>query len=256
MRELDGEQARQSINTRQVFEAYEAAASERRRRFVGSMRWARRRGNDYLLRKIGAKETSLGPRGEETERAFAAFSEGRDKNRELLRGLAARLDRMAPVNRAMGLARMPVIAARIIRRCNESDLIGRQLFVVGTNALYAYEAKAGVHIESGLLATGDIDLLYDSRRRLSLAVAGDLRSTGFIGLLQQVDKSFAPLSPWRVSGNKQGRLSGGPDQTTGEGHTPGTGALGLERRRRGSGRGSDHRSSLARQRSEVRCRRH
>lgn len=195
LRELDGEQARQLIDARQLFEAYETAASERRRRFLGGMRWVKRRGSEYLLRKVGAKETSLGPRSGDTEQAFQAFSEGRDRNRALLAGLAGRLDRMAPINRAMELARMPTIAARIIRRLSESDLIGKQLVVVGTNALYAYEAKAGVHIESGLLATGDIDLLYDSRRRLSFAVASDLRATGFIGLLQRVDKSFAPLGP-------------------------------------------------------------
>src|SRR5690349_14174010 len=98
LRELDGEQARQLIDARQLFEAYETAASERRRRFLGGMRWVKRRGSEYLLRKVGAKETSLGPRSGDTEQAFQAFSEGRDRNRALLAGLAGRLDRMAPIN--------------------------------------------------------------------------------------------------------------------------------------------------------------
>jgi hypothetical protein len=57
LRELDGDRARQFINTRQLFETYEAAAGERRRQFTGSMRWVKRRRAEYLLCKVGAKET-------------------------------------------------------------------------------------------------------------------------------------------------------------------------------------------------------
>src|SRR5262249_1395194 len=73
-------------------------------------------------------------------------------------------------------------------------LLGKHLTVVGTNALYAYEAAAGVQIESGLLASGDIDLLYDTRRHLSLA-GKQINSQGLIGLLRTVDTSFAPERP-------------------------------------------------------------
>jgi hypothetical protein len=60
-------------------------------------------------------------------------------------------------------------AARILRRLDEAGLMGRHLFVVGTHALYAYEAAAGITFESGLTATTDVDLRSDARRRLSLA---------------------------------------------------------------------------------------
>jgi hypothetical protein len=64
------------------------------------------------------------------------------------------------------------------------------LFVVGTHALFAYEAASGVVFDSGLMATGDIDLLWDARRRLSLALV-DARAEGVLGLLKKVDRSFA-----------------------------------------------------------------
>jgi hypothetical protein len=73
---------------------------------------------------------------------------------------------------------------------DERGLLGRNLFVVGTNALFAYESKVGVQIESGLLATADIDFLIDARRGLSLAMSG-IRQEALIGLLQNVDRSFA-----------------------------------------------------------------
>ena len=94
----------------------------------------------------------------------------------------------------MGLDRMPSIAARILRACDAHGLLGEQLIVVGTNAMFAYEALAGVQIESGLVASSDMDLLYDARRHISLAVAG-LAAEGLIGLLKKVDTSFAPLRP-------------------------------------------------------------
>ncbi|WP_112097752.1 GSU2403 family nucleotidyltransferase fold protein [Mesorhizobium hawassense] len=195
LRELTGEQRRQFIDTQQVYEAWLSAEAERMRRFAGSMRWVERNGADYLLRKIRQAETSLGLRSQETEKAFAAFSEGRDLNKDLLAGLSARLDGLAKVNVAMGLGRVPAIAARILRRCAETNLLGKQLLVVGTNSLFAYEALAGVQISSGLVATGDIDLLFDSRRRISFVTSEKISQSGLIGILRKVDKSFRPLQP-------------------------------------------------------------
>jgi hypothetical protein len=38
--------------------------------------------------------------------------------------------------------------------------------VIGTQALYAYEAAGGAHFLLELLASGDVDLLYDARKKL------------------------------------------------------------------------------------------
>lgn len=195
IKELTGEQRRQFIDTQQVYEAWLNAEDERQRRFVGSMRWADRNSVDYLLRKIKQTETSLGPRSEQTEKTFIAFTEGRDRNKDLLVGLSKRMDKMAKVNLALGLGRVPVIAARILRSCAETNLLGKQLFVVGTNSLFAYEALAGVQISSELIATGDIDLLYDSRRRISFVTEEKITQSGLIGILRKVDRSFKPLQP-------------------------------------------------------------
>jgi hypothetical protein len=191
--DLSGERRRQLIDTQQVYEVWREANQEANRRFGGSMRWVDRNGTEYLLRKTGRSETSLGPRGAETEAAYQAFTKGRKENKSRLQGLSARLDQLAPVNRAMGLGRVPNVAARILRVCDEHSLLGEQLIVVGTNALFAYEVLAGVQVQSDLLATGDIDLLYDARRHISLAVKGDLPASGLIGLLRKADVSFDPL---------------------------------------------------------------
>jgi hypothetical protein len=191
---LSGEQRRQLIDTQQAYDAWRVANADSNHRFAGSMRWAERNGKEYLLRKIGKTETSLGLRNDETEVAYDAFLRGRSENTERRAGLSERLDQLAPVNVAMGLGRMPSIAARILRACDERGLLGAQLTVVGTNAMFAYEVEAGVQVESGLIATADLDLLYDARQHISLAVTG-IAPEGLIGLLKKVDQSFAPVRP-------------------------------------------------------------
>lgn len=187
--ELSEAQRRQLVDARQVFDAWRVAEAERQRRFRGSMRWLTRKGTDYLHRKIGRRERSLGRRSAETEQAWRAFHEGRERNRELLAGLSARLDQMAPVNRAHGLGRVPKLSARILRRLDKHMLLGRHLLLVGTNALFAYESRAGVFMDGGLLATEDADLLWDGRQRLSLVVE-EVRREGVLGLLKKTDRSF------------------------------------------------------------------
>jgi hypothetical protein len=188
---LSGEQQRQLIDTAQVFEAWRLAEQERQRRFSGSMRWVERDGKAYLLRKIGNSETSLGPRNAESEESYSNFQTGRKKCHRRLAHLSRRLDEMAPVNKAMGLGRVPVIAARILRECDRKGLLGRQIIVVGTNALFAYEARAGLRLSAGLVATGDMDFLLDARRRLTVA-AREISTMGLLGLLRKIDRSFEP----------------------------------------------------------------
>ena len=188
--ELRSEQTRQLIDAEQVFSAYRAARSEQDRRFAGAMSWKHVRGSDYLYRKLGTRWVALGARGPETELAHRSFHEGRARHRERLSGLTARLDEMAPVNRAYGLGRVPIIAARILRALDGAKLMGTAVDVVGTHALYAYERMAGVFVTGGHLATGDVDLLYDARARLRL-LGADVARSGLAGLLQKVDRSFA-----------------------------------------------------------------
>ena len=117
------------------------------------MRWVERNGAEYPLRKIRQTENSLGPRGEETERSFAAFFEGRERNRDLLAGIANRRNSLAKVNIAMGLARCRPSRPGYCGAAPRRICLAKQLLVVDTNALFAYEALAGKQIASGLTAT-------------------------------------------------------------------------------------------------------
>lgn len=84
---------------------------------------------------------------------------------------------------------MPKLTAKILRKLSQERLLGDHLLVVGTNALWAYEAKTGIQLTSELLATTDADFLMDSRKHVSL-LTEHARKEGIIGLLKKVDSSF------------------------------------------------------------------
>ena len=197
--ELSNAQRRQYVDVIQTFEAWEESRQEMARRFAGSMRWVERKGHVYLLRKRANSEVSLGPRSDETEKTYNAFRDGRDEQRNRSGELSARLKEMAPVNRALRLNRVPRITARILRHLADARILGNSVFVVGTNSLYLYEALAGIHLSSDLLATTDVDLPWDTRQGLSLAVK-DFQRIGVIGYLKRANPSFrlSKRQPYRV----------------------------------------------------------
>jgi hypothetical protein len=189
--EITNEQRRQLVDAQQVFAAWREANHEFKHSYRGSMHWRKAKGREYLGRKYGKVWESLGARSPETEAMKAAYTTQRSAMRQRATRLKKRLAEMDKINRAYGLGRIPLTAARVLRVLDEVGLLGRSLFVVGTHSLYAYEARAGVIFSSGLTATDDIDLLWDTRRKLSLAVAPEVEASGIMGLLHKADASFA-----------------------------------------------------------------
>ncbi|MGG5810419.1 GSU2403 family nucleotidyltransferase fold protein [Falsiroseomonas sp. CW058] len=203
--EIDNGARQRLIDVQQRAEALRAADGDLRRRFVGSMAWKARDAHEYLYRRNGRVEKSLGPRSPETEEIERAFKAGKALAEERANGLRQTLRGMARVNRAMGLGRVPSLVGRILRRLDEAGVLGEQVCVVGTNALFAYEARAGIRFQSDLLATADIDIALDARR--NLALAGRTMPEGLLGLLRKIDASFAPIAAGHFSAvNRDGLM--------------------------------------------------
>jgi hypothetical protein len=207
--ELSNEQARQVVDVRQVFTAWREARQEFMHGYEGSykgkMKWRPRGEKEYLYRVRGGTETSLGVRSPETEQLKANYVAARNRLRARLSRLDKRLHEMARVNRALRLNRVPRPAAAMLRKLDDEGLIGRQLIVVGTNALFAYEARIGMQPGSDLLATREVDVLYDARRTLRF-LSEEVKRDGIMGLLKSVDPSFhRSKEPYRVA-NDDGYL--------------------------------------------------
>jgi hypothetical protein len=192
--ELNGDQGRELINSRQRFAAWRNAVA-RERGYRGSMVWADVSGHEYLVKsyydeKNLRRQKSLGRRTPKTEALKATFDEERQEATATRRSIEEALSRQADVNRALGLGRVPLAAARILRALDRRGLLGNGIRVAGMNALYAYEAACGVMVASEIAATGDIDLLYDTRRRLFLVADPELETKNLLDVLRSADRSF------------------------------------------------------------------
>lgn len=211
MLELNNDQRRELINSRQRFEALRAAAA-RVAAFRGSMVWSPTKGADYLLRSYydettGArKQRSLGVRSIETERKKADFDAGRTEAKARFAAAQEVMVRQAAINRALGLGRVPTLGAKIIRALDNAGLLGRGLRVIGTHALYAYEAAAGVFLDPDVVTTEDIDLLFDSRAAVRFVASEEVSGHGLIGLLKRIDRSFERTPQGFRAANDEGYL--------------------------------------------------
>lgn len=204
--EMSLEQHRQLIDTEQVWNALEEAR-RRMRAHAGTLVWREVSGREYLVKVDGPasrrRTRSLGPRSPETEHILEEFTAGKQRAREMFKGTSARLGDMARLNRAMRLARVPATGAKVVRGLHAQGALGRSLTVVGTYALYAYEAAAGVFVNNSLLATGDMDVLFDARRMLRLGYEEEPPS--LLAMLKEIDASYTRVEsvPFRAV-NAQG----------------------------------------------------
>ncbi len=189
MKPLSNQQRLHLINSEQLYENYRVALRHAAGHRYG-MRWKSVRGIEYLFRDHDARGNgkSLGPRSSETEATLAAFLQGREAANQRLVDIRAAINEQARLNKALRLTRVPRVIARILRELDAADL-NKSFTVLGTQALFGYEAAGGVQFLVELLASGDIDLLYDNRQKITL-VSSKLDGQGLLGLLKRADRSF------------------------------------------------------------------
>ena len=181
---------RQYIDAQSAFSAWEDAFKEMLN-VRGSMRWKNQNGKDYLIRvsTIGNNK-SLGPRSEETEKIHDNFVARKVASQQRFSDLTETLKRQQRMNRALFVGRAPRILVEILNRLYKEGL-SEFFTVVGTHALYAYEARAGVLFgETEAMATQDIDFLMDVRKRISFVTKMRHAATSMLKLIQKVDPSF------------------------------------------------------------------
>ena len=185
--------ARQYIDAVSVFEALEEAQLEAAQ-VRGGMYWhagpAASPDAKYLVRTTPAgAETSLGPRIPENIAIYDRFTQRKRESAERLSGLKAALDQHQRLNRALRVGRVDPLVVSLLARLASTQL-SPHFRVVGTHALYAYEAIAGVRLGADTLATRDIDLLWDTRKRIEFTTQLARVSSSMLGVLKKVDSSF------------------------------------------------------------------
>lgn len=193
MQEISPAAARQYIDAVAVFEAWEEAQQDAAQ-VRGGMYWhagppsapeAR-----YLVRTTPAgAQTSLGPQSPENQAIYDRFMQRKQESAERMAGLKAALDQHRRLNRALRVGRVEPLVVSLLARLADTQL-SPHFRVVGTHALYAYEAAAGVRLDADALATRDTDLLWDTRKRIQFTTQLARVDSSMLGVLKKVDGTF------------------------------------------------------------------
>lgn len=185
--------SRQYIDAVSVFEALEEALEDAAQ-VRGGMYWhagpPTSPDSKYLVRTTPAgAETSLGARTAELDAIYARFTQRKRESTERVSGLQAALVQQQRLNRALRVGRVDPLVVALLNRLASTKL-SEHFRVVGTHALYAYEAAAGVRLDADALATRDIDLLWDTRKRIIFSTQLARVDSSMLGVLKKVDATF------------------------------------------------------------------
>jgi len=188
--DIGADARRQYIDAQSVFSAWEAA-TKRAAEVRGGMYWKTQGKTDYLIRTSPENtQKSLGARSTETEAIYQKFIERKTQQETQVNQLADELARHQRMNRALFVGRAPQMVVDILTALSKAGL-AEHFTVVDTHALYAYEAAAGVRFwRSDALATQDVDLLWDTRQRVSFSTHMKILGSSMLGILKKVDPTF------------------------------------------------------------------
>ena len=216
--ELSESQKRQYIDAETVFialsQAKKAALEVR-----GSMFWRDLKGTHTLIRSSAAgSQRSLGAHSETTQKLFDSFMLRKTNVQARAKALKAQLATQQRLNRAHRVGRVPNIVVSVLNVLANAG-VDAHFLVVGTHALYAFETAAGVRIAEQAMATRDVDMLFDTRKRLAFFTAMQKLDSSLIGLLRKADASFEVVEDQHYTArNKDGfevdvirRLASGVD---------------------------------------------
>lgn len=120
---------------------------------------------------------SLGPKTPETENIYREFQDGMVRVLSRLAELAARV---AHINQ------VPQTVANVLREMHAQDVLGKNLLLGATNALYAYESTSGCLFDAALTVTAVGNCPCDTQTRLRLA-GTSVKEKGLLALLQKTD---------------------------------------------------------------------
>lgn len=159
--------------------------------YAGSMYWKHEGAYEYLVKTRPRRRTQerLGPRSEQTERVFADYTTRKEALESRLASLQEALIEAERMNKALKAGRTPNLVVSVLQVLEDAGL-SEHFTVVGTHALYAYETAASVRIVQGALATQDVDLLWDARKRVQFMTDLQHLDASMLDVLKRADRTF------------------------------------------------------------------
>jgi len=186
---LTADQSRQYIDASAVLRAYtdtlKQAAAVR-----GSMMWRELRGVKKLIRisSTGGQQT-VGPDSEENQKIYADFMARKSAATTRLKTITDRIEVQRKLNKVFRVGRTPDVVVKVLNSISRAGLEDK-FITVGTHAMYAFESACGVMVGSDALATRDLDLLFDTRKRVAFVSTMQRLDTSLLGVLQKADPTF------------------------------------------------------------------
>lgn len=186
---LSDNASRQLIDSTTIFEEFRRVQGQARP-YAGGMYWKRQGDYEYLVKtQTDGRQRRVGARSAKTENTYDIFTGRKRELQERLRSLRGALKDAERLNKALKVGRVPSPVLAVLQALEDAGL-GEHFIVVGTHALYAYETSAGVRIVQGALATQDVDLLWDARKRVRFVTDLGKLESSLLGVLQRADASF------------------------------------------------------------------
>jgi len=200
-------QRKQRINAKMLYSSYLQTLHLYNLSYRYKMIWQKQANGREVLAKVHIKSQKreyLGARNEETKNLRLEFEKQKKAVKEKLEILKEKLKREEKLNKLEGITRAPKELVAIFRKINELGL-DKKIIAIGTNSLYAYEARCNLIIEQEHLATYDIDLLNKKNKGISFIFYELMNSKKAEEFMQSIDGSFEknPSVPYRFE-NKNG----------------------------------------------------
>ncbi|CAM3603101.1 Nucleotidyltransferase [Bordetella sputigena] len=201
--EVPEQKLKQIIDAQQLYSSYRSAFEDAKK-YQGRLHWEKSGGTEYLINTRhdhGIRQRkSLGSRSGKTEEIARIYTEHADDARQRLDALTEEIKKQVRMNRALRLGNVPPPVIKVLAQIENAGL-SKKIITIGTNALYAYAAAASVTFADSIMATQDLDLLWDSRSKLRIASPDP---KGLLGIIQRSDASFTKMvdKPFTLTNNQ------------------------------------------------------
>lgn len=186
---LSDNAARQFIDSSTIFDEY-MRVQTLVQPYSGGMYWKQDAGYEYLVKTApNNRQKRLGVRSTQSEAIYQEFITRKRQLEARFTSLRDQLKDAERLNKALRVGRVPNTVVAVLQSIEAAGL-GEHFTVVGTHALYAYEAAASVRIVQGALATQDIDLLWHARKRVQFMTDIKKLDSSMLQILQRADATF------------------------------------------------------------------
>lgn len=186
---LDCSRSRQFLSSASLYNEL-VRLSEVAQQYRGSMSWKKEGAYVCLIRTLPRKSPEwLGRRSDITELIYKQFTTEKFETEERLKLLRKKYAEAERLNKTLRVGRAPSAVVSFFNALLREGLF-TSTTLVGTEALYVFEAAAGVRIRSIVLAAASLELAKRENERLELLVS-DLSHIGAVAaLLHEIDGSF------------------------------------------------------------------